>query len=269
VDATGNVYVADTYNCTIRRITPAGEVTTLAGLAGVSGSTDGTGSAARFNNPQGVAVDRAGYVYVADGNNHTFRRITSAGVVTTLAGKGGSDGSADGIGNSARFFYPTCVALDNTGCAYVTDSFNNTIRKGQLAQPPATTGQVQSLSVAAGGSVQFSVSATAVPAPTYQWYHDDQPFAGATASTLSFTGARSADAGTYAVVITNALGSVTSNKATLTVTTVPVTPPPPANGGGSSGGGGGGGAPSAWFFVSLAALAIARNLRRAPICDLN
>jgi MYXO-CTERM domain-containing protein len=253
VDTGGNVYVADTYNCTIRRITPAGAVTTLAGLAGSSGSADGTGSDARFFNPQGVAVDQAGNIYVADGNNHTFRRVTPGGIVTTLAGKGGADGSADGIGNSARFFYPTCVALDSSGIAYVTDSFNNTIRKGQLAQAPTTSSQLQNLAVAAGASVQFSVTATAVPAPTYQWYHDNVAFSGATASTLSFASARSSDAGTYSVVITNELGSATSNSATLTVTSAPVTPPAGGNGGGSSGGGGGG-APSPWFLVALLAL---------------
>jgi hypothetical protein len=262
VDGAGNVYVADTRNHTIRRITPAGTVTTLAGLGLSSGSADGTGSAARFNNPYGLAVDAAGNVYVADTYNCTIRRITPAGAVSTLAGLAGVDGSADGIGNSARFFYPTCVALDDQGCAYVTDSFNHTIRKGQLAQSP-TTSQLQSQSVTAGGSVQFSVTATAVPAPTYQWYFNDTPFSGATGSTLSFTHASSADAGSYSVVVTNPLGSVTSNKATLTVTTAPVTPPPPANGGGSSGGGGGG-APSAWFLLALltaASARVARSLR--------
>jgi hypothetical protein len=129
VDTTGNVYVADTLNHTIRKITPAGVVTTLAGSAGSSGSADGTGAAARFNNPEGVAVDGAGNVYVADDLNHTIRKITSAGVVTTLAGLAGSSGSADGAGNAARFFFPTSVTVDNAGNIYVADSFNATIRK--------------------------------------------------------------------------------------------------------------------------------------------
>ena len=83
------VYVADTNNHTIRKITPAGAVTTLAGLAGASGSADGVGSAARFNSPEGVAVDAAGNVYVADTSSNTIRKITPAGAVTTLAGHGG------------------------------------------------------------------------------------------------------------------------------------------------------------------------------------
>src|SRR5439155_14560440 len=83
VDGAGNLYVADTYNYTVRKITPAGVVTTLAGLADDDGSTDGTGSAARFSYLFGIAVDGAVYVYVIDFSN-TIRNITSSGVVTTL-----------------------------------------------------------------------------------------------------------------------------------------------------------------------------------------
>src|SRR5712692_346156 len=88
-DSAGNVYVADTNNNTIRKITPAGDVTTLAGTAGVTGSTDDTGAKASFNSPSGVAADSAGNVYVADTGNNTIRKITPAGDVTTLAGTAG------------------------------------------------------------------------------------------------------------------------------------------------------------------------------------
>ena len=84
IDRAGNVYVADTANRTIRRITPAGVVSTLAGLSGVSGGADGVGSEARFASPRGIAADRLGNLYVADG--HRVRKITPAGVVSTLAG---------------------------------------------------------------------------------------------------------------------------------------------------------------------------------------
>jgi hypothetical protein len=128
-DNSGNVYVAENYNNTIRKITPAGVVTTLAGLAGSAGSADGTGSAARFNGPWGVATDSSGNVYVADDSNATIRKITPAGAVTTLAGLAGSLGSADGTGSAARFYYPLGVATDRSGNVYVADAGNNTIRK--------------------------------------------------------------------------------------------------------------------------------------------
>src|SRR6266496_4278817 len=128
-DSSGNVYVADTVNNTIRQITPVGVVTTLAGLAGIYGSADGTGSAARFNNPFGVATDSSGNVYVADSGNNTIRKITPAGAVTTLAGLAGITGNADGTGSAARFSNPEGVATDSSGNVYVGDTYNNTIRK--------------------------------------------------------------------------------------------------------------------------------------------
>ena len=137
-DSSGNVYVADSSNNTIRKITPAGVVTTLAGLAGSFGSVDGTGSAARFNDPTGVAADSSGNVYVGDSANHTIRKITPAGVVTTLAGLARSHGSADGTGSAARFSDPQGVATDSSGNVYVADTDNSTIRKGFLPPPQLT-----------------------------------------------------------------------------------------------------------------------------------
>ena len=129
VDSAGTIYVADTASHTIRKITAAGTVSTLAGSAGVSGSADGTGSAARFNQPQGVAVDATGNVYVADTGNHTIRQITPGGVVSTLAGLAGSSGSANGTGSAARFYQPEGVAVDSSGNVYVADTWNHTLRK--------------------------------------------------------------------------------------------------------------------------------------------
>jgi sugar lactone lactonase YvrE len=128
VDSAGNVYVADHANNTIRQVTPAGVVTTLAGLAGSTGSNDGMGSAARFDHPYGVAVNSAGTVYVSDYLNSTIRQVTPAGVVTTLAGLAGNAGSADGTGSAARFNEPASLAVDSAGNVYVADSANSTIR---------------------------------------------------------------------------------------------------------------------------------------------
>ena len=128
-DTAGNLYVADTSNHTIRKITSAGVVTTLAGLAGTAGSANGTGSAARFNNPQGIAVDGAGNIFVGDTDNHIIRKVTSSGVVTTLAGSAGNSGSTDGTTSNARFNYPIGVAVDSSGNVYVADAVNHTIRK--------------------------------------------------------------------------------------------------------------------------------------------
>jgi sugar lactone lactonase YvrE len=106
IDASGTLYVADSGNDTIRKVSLSGNVTTLAGLATKFGNTDGTGSTARFSNPTGVAVDASGNVFVADSGNFVIRKITPAGAVSTFAGTAGMLGSADGTGSAAQFKRP-------------------------------------------------------------------------------------------------------------------------------------------------------------------
>jgi len=129
VDGSGNVYVAEWYNNTVRKITPQGVVTTVAGSPEVTGTANGTGSAARFWYPYGVAVDGNGNLYVSEYVSSTIRKITGQGVVSTLAGTPGVTGTADGTGSAARFDHPVGVAADANGTVYVADQFNQTIRK--------------------------------------------------------------------------------------------------------------------------------------------
>jgi sugar lactone lactonase YvrE len=131
-DPSTNLYVTDVGNSTIRKLTPVGTdwyVSTLAGTPGISGVNDGTNGDAQFTFPRGIAVDALGNVFVADLGNQAIRRVTPAGVVTTIAGSRANIGSADGFGNVAQFLYPSWVAADHPGTVYVADHYNSAIRK--------------------------------------------------------------------------------------------------------------------------------------------
>jgi sugar lactone lactonase YvrE len=127
VDGAGNVYVADNGNERIRKVTPAGVVSTLAG-SGLSAFADGFGPLASFYSPYGVAVDGAGEVYVADYGNNRIRKVSSAGLVTTVAGTG-SAAFADGLNVLASFDSPVGVAVNSAGQIFVSDFGNRRIRK--------------------------------------------------------------------------------------------------------------------------------------------
>lgn len=249
VDTAGHLYVADTNNDTIRRIVIAsGAVTTVAGAAGNAGSVDGSTNSARFYYPSGVAVDSAGNLYVADTDNSTIREITTTGDVITLAGVAGANGTADGLGAVARFHYPTGIAVDISGAIYIADTNNHAVRLGINPTAPTITTQPQSQTVTAGTTTQFTVVASGQPAPTYQWSFNGTAISGATSSTYSLTSAQSANAGDYTVTVSNGYGSVTSNKATLTVNASTST----------SSSSSGGGAMGSWWVGALALLAMAR-----------
>jgi hypothetical protein len=218
------------------------------------------GSSARFNSPSDLAVDSAGNIYVADTDNFTIRNvIPSTGAVTTLAGLAGTSGSADGLGSAALFFHPAGIGVDARNTLYVADTDNHTVRVGLLAAAPAIQTQPQSETVTAGSSVQFSVIASGRPAVTYQWYFGGILISGATASTYNLSNPQASNAGNYTVLVSNMVGNVTSNAATLTVNA-------PGGGGspesGSSGSGGGGGAPSPLFYGALLLLVAARAFQQ-------
>jgi sugar lactone lactonase YvrE len=125
IDSNSNLYVTESSNHRIRKVTPTGVVTTLAGST--LGFADGIGSDAKFNSPDGIAVDASGNVYVSDRGNHRIRKISPSGMVTTLAGN--YDGYADGTGSSALFYYPNGIAIDKNDVLYVADGGNSRIRK--------------------------------------------------------------------------------------------------------------------------------------------
>ena len=129
VDASGKVYVSDTGNNLIRTILPSGDVGLLAGAGNASaGSSDGSGTDARFNRPTGIASDASGNLYVADAGNNTIRTVTPAGLVNTLAGLAGSEGTNDGVGSDARFNDPEGLAVDPEDNVYVADTGNAAVR---------------------------------------------------------------------------------------------------------------------------------------------
>lgn len=253
-DSAGNLYVADATNHSIRKITSAGVVSTLAGGAGISGSTDGTGTAARFNYPTGVAVDTSGNVYVADTTNNTVRKITAAGVVTTLAGTAGIAGSSDGSGSAALFNQPAGLAVDSAGNVYVADTGNSAIRRITGAGVVSTFAGLTSVAGLQDGT------------GTAAWFN--QPKALVLDSSGNLLVADTGNAAlrkvtTAGVVTTVSLSTGTTTSTTTSTTTTTTTGTTgTTTSSSSSGGGGGGGAPSALFLLALAGLGLVRRLSR-------
>ncbi len=153
LDSAGNLYVCDTFNDTVRKITPDGVVTTLAGVAGVGGYADGPMATALFNFPTGIAIDGSGNLFVADTGNEIIRVIKTDGTVISLAGLPTIAGLLDGTGSQAWFNQPEHLGLDSSANLYVTDNGNAAIRK------------VTSAGVVTTLVLQQTTSAPSVPAP--------------------------------------------------------------------------------------------------------
>ena len=126
VDKQGNVFVADYANDAIRKIKPEGKVYSEAGTT--TGYKDGAYNVAQFNLPKGIAIDEKGFIYVADYGNNCIRKITPEGMISTLAGTTEA-GYADGTGANAKFNYPVGIAVDHLGYVYVTEEFNDAVRR--------------------------------------------------------------------------------------------------------------------------------------------
>ena len=165
VDGSGNVYVTDKFNATLRKITSNGEVSTVAGAPGQAGHLDGPGAQARFEGPIGIAVDGQGTIYVTDGDG-AIRKMTPDGNVTTVAGMAGQTGFTDGTGAIARFNHPYGIAVDAVGNLFVADCFNAAIRKitptGEVTTLKFTLGSAGSASVATVGKLLYSPNGIAV-----------------------------------------------------------------------------------------------------------
>lgn len=216
VDSSGNVYVADTSNSTLRKIAPGGAVTTLAGRAGQAGSADGLGPAALFRSPRAVTVGPTGTIYVADFANDTIRTVSAGGAVATLAGTAGIKGSGDADGPSASFRGPSGIAVDIGGNIYVADSGNHTIRRGLKPEAPSVTTQPISQTIIPGGTPTFTVAASGGGTLYYQWRKDGTNLAGQTSASLTLFNATTNQAGAYTVTVSNTTATVLSSPAVLT-----------------------------------------------------
>jgi sugar lactone lactonase YvrE len=219
VDASGNVYVADYGNNTIRKIAPGGVVTTLAGTAGVTGSAGGSGGSASFNGPAGVGADSSGNIYVADSGNDLIRVVNPAGFVSAVAGAAGDADSVDGLGVNARFNTSGDVCVDNSGIVYVADAGNSTIRRiiPGSDSAPFFTAQPASQTVNLGSNATFSMGIAGTAPFSFQWNFNGAPIPGATNPSYTVAQAQQSAAGSYTVTVTNLDGSTTSSAAMLTI----------------------------------------------------
>jgi hypothetical protein len=253
VDSAANVYVADTHNSTIRKVTPAGVVTTPAGLAGSPGSAGGTASAARFNDPSGVAVDSAGNVYVADSGNSTIRiggvACPDVPTIDLPVGPVGQLRQLDTSSQTAVAWQWSVIRRPADSVALLSAA---NVRNPTFAPDVADLYVFRLQATNAAGAVcirTLALAAYAVPAPpriatppptqtaemgslaffwvdvtntlpgaTYQWYFNGtNALGGATNSYLDLPKVQPAHAGAYTVVVTNLYGAVTSAPAALSV----------------------------------------------------
>jgi len=235
IDSAGNLYVADRGNATIRKVTSTGIVTTFAGTANNRSYIDGTGNAARFYEPVGIAVDSDNNVIVSDLYYNHLRKITPTRVVTTFAGQTWLTdqplilnflpygGDVDGPASTATFYHPTDVAFSGADL-FVLDRGNHLLRKGTATvdpMAPVITTQPASQTVVEGLPATFTVATNAM-APTFQWKKNGIDISGATSATYNIPTTATTDEANYSVVVTEGGKSTTSLAAILRLYKVPV-----------------------------------------------
>jgi sugar lactone lactonase YvrE len=218
LDRQGNVYVPENGNHRLRRISPDGQVSTLAG-SGEPGFSDGFGTNATFHTPDGLAVDAHDNIFLADVDNHAIRVITPSGAVKTLAGLGYA-GFADGDQTAALFNVPAGMAFDTNGDLFVMDGLNNRIRKIALLRPQVIE-QPRTQTALQGMTVRLSSVAVGKPPLSYQWLFNGVPIEGSTDAELLLPNVQPTNAGSYAVLATNSLGAVSSQVAMVVVSMPP------------------------------------------------
>jgi len=219
IDASGDIYVVDPAKHNVRKIKPTGLTSTVAGLAGTAGSTDGTGTSARFDNPEGICMDMNGDFYISDYQNNKIRKMTSAGVVTSFAGSG-VRASIDGIGIYAKFGAPQSICTDASGIFYVVDNITHKIRKIASCTTPApnaptntTTAPIQ---FCAGNTTTLSATSTG----TVSWH------TAAVGGTLITTGnelitSNTLIAGTYTYYAEASTCNISATRTAITITVNP------------------------------------------------
>ena len=228
IDRHGNLFVTEWVGNRVRKIDTNGLVTTVAGstngVVGEAGYVDGIGTAARFNNPDGIVVDAAGNLFITEHSNYSVRRITPSGVVETVAGTS-IRGVAEGDGQKSRFSDLTGIGTDNQGHLYIVEGASNRVRKITVYAPPSLVTGLIDTAVGLGRTNSFSVEATGLGPFKYQWFKDDQPIPGAT-NTLVIAKATTNDAGVYTVTVSNDFGAAPASSATLRVITPASIPDP-------------------------------------------
>ncbi|HZZ58406.1 MAG TPA: immunoglobulin domain-containing protein [Opitutaceae bacterium] len=222
------LYVADQGNYAIRKIVISGgvgTVTTAAGHLGVQAYGNGPAASSYCGAVWGVALDAQGNVYFTEPFFSLIRELDTTNTVSVVGGTLGVQGELDGVGTAAQFDLPLGIAVDASQNLYISDYSAFTVRAGLSGNvantAPAISTQPLSLTVAAGANATFTVAATGVPAPSYQWQLNGAPLSGDTSPTLELMDVGPGDSGDYSVVVSNSQGSVTSSAAVLTVGTAP------------------------------------------------